>query len=81
MSMREARQPERDVFIAVIFIAVIIDAVMFAIVHENFVHDRGYDTRVRQRSAALTLGAGVTVTPAQARSALTPCGFQALVRG
>jgi hypothetical protein len=79
MATRDAPRAGNYVFIAVIFIAVLIDAVLFAIVHENFVHDRGYDTRVRQRSAALTLGAGVT--PAQARSALTPCGFQALVRG
>ena len=52
MSMREEPQPGRYAFIAVIFIAVLIDAVLFAVVHENFVHDHGYDVRPRHPAVA-----------------------------
>ncbi len=52
MPTNDAPRPGKYLFIAVIFIAVLIDAVLFAIVHENFVRDHGYDIRPRHPAVA-----------------------------
>lgn len=52
MSSRDALQPGRFVFIAVIFIAVLIDAFLFAQMHASYVHNHGYDLRPRHPAVA-----------------------------
>jgi membrane protein YdbS with pleckstrin-like domain len=52
MARRPAKQPASYVFMAVIFIAVLIDAILLAIVHENYVHDHGYDVRPQHLAVA-----------------------------
>ena len=52
MSANDAPRPGKYVFITMIFILVLIDAFLFAIVHENFVHDHGYDVRPRHPAVA-----------------------------
>lgn len=48
----EHLQPRGYLFILVIFIAILIDAFLFAQVHANFLHDHGYDLRLRHPAVA-----------------------------
>ena len=52
MPKRDSPHQRNYVFIGVIFVVILIDAFLFAQVQANFVHDHGYDIRLRHGAVA-----------------------------